>query len=108
MTRPSGLAMLAFGIGVAICGALATAGEPNPKHFHLDGDKITFAFGTTDDDMVVLAAHPTLKMIVMGGGDPWDGPDRAKSPSRSPILAFPISPIARSSNSCSSATILFR
>ena len=73
MSRHTRFAMFAFGISISICTELATAGEPNLKHFRLDGDKITFVFGAIDDDMVVLDAHPKLKVIVIGGGGSWDG-----------------------------------
>lgn len=54
------------------------AGTPDPQHYSIKGDTITFRFGATDQDMASLDAHPDLKTIVIGGDG--DGPDPSKVP----------------------------
>lgn len=78
MTVRIACCLAAIGIIAAAGNNQGAAGAPDPQHYVIKEDTITFRFGATDRDMAVLDAHPDLKTIVIGGGEPWNGRDPSK------------------------------
>ena len=55
--------------------SLRAADAPDPPHYSIQGDSISFSINATDNDVAVLDIHREVKTVEIGVNDCWDGPD---------------------------------